>query len=289
VSDRTRHYRRRVAAEDGGSPSIGKRDVERAWLRFTMIWGGACAAVMLSGVAERWDDRELVPFGVILGLGAVLPPALRPPSAAERARPFLQRTATRLGATVIAFSFLMNYFATPYFYDVLHMHYGFRSTLAIRDNPVFLYFLTIAYFATYAALLLAAWRASKKLGRRIPRAIAWLPVAITPFAVAALETALNANPFMTKLFCYDDHALALAFGTASYGACFCFILPVWARIDERGDDRPPGRVIGAWIAAATIGFVVALALLRAFVAPHLTTIEPGAKGLGVIEGTCLAR
>ena len=114
-------------------------------------------------------------------------------------------------------------------------------------------------------------------------------MALTPFAVAGLETALNANPFMTKLFCYDDRVLALGFGTLSYGACFCFILPVWARIDERAGDRPPGRVIAAWVSAATIGFVVSLALLRAFVAPHVTTIVPGAKGIGVVDGTCLAR
>ncbi|MFO0616804.1 MAG: hypothetical protein U0414_29690 [Polyangiaceae bacterium] len=270
---------------------MGKRAVERYWLLYTLLWGGAAAAVMMTGLAERWGDVELMIFGATLGAGAVLPPALFPRDAEERARPIHERTATKLGLSVVMFAFLMNYFTTPFFYDVLHMHYGFRVRWTIRQNPIFLYLLTVAYFATYCALLLAVARWSRRIGARLPRPLAWLPVALAPFAVAALETALNANPFMTRLFCYDSAPFALSFGTLSYGACFCFTLPVWWSIDERaeGSRTPIGRVV-VWSSAAMFGMVVVFELLRAHVAPHLTVVHEGARGLETDPtGTCLAR
>lgn len=273
------------------APSGSKRSVERYWLLYTLLWGAAAGVVMMSGLAERWGDVELLVFGATLGVGAVVPPALFPRDRDERARPLHDRTATKLGLSVVMFAFLMNYFTTPYFYDVLHMHYGFRVRWVIRQNPIFLYLLTVAYFATYCALLLAVARFSKRIAARLPRPVAWLPVALAPFVVAGLETALNANPFMTKLFCYDSAPFALSFGTLSYGACFCFTLPVWWLIDEDPEKprTPIGRVV-VWSAAAMFGMVVVFELLRAWVAPHLTDVQQGARGLETDPtGTCLAR
>lgn len=294
---RTVHGPDRPPAPDGALDRClprgeAKRDVERYWLRYTLLWGGACAAVMLTGVAERWTDRELMPFGVLLGLGAVVPPAMFPRSAAERRRTLARRTATRMGLVVIAFAFGMNLLCTQYFYDVLHMHYGFHSALLIRRNPLFLHFLTVAYFATYATLLLRADRFSRILGARAPRPLSKVPTLLAPFVVAGLETALNANPFMKRLFCYDDLGFALSFGTLSYGACFCFMLPVWRGIDEEEEDgaeRPSGVALLVRVALALAAMAVTFALLRHFVAPHLTRVVDGSPGVGWAPGTCLER
>jgi hypothetical protein len=48
-------------------------------------------------------------------------------------------------------------------------------------------------------------------------------------------------------------------------------------------------LVALWVVAATCGMIATLALLRAFVAPHLTTIEESAIGLGAREGSCLVR
>jgi hypothetical protein len=224
-----------------------------------------------------------------LGLGAVIPPALAPRTEAERARPLLARTATRLGLVVTAFAFGMNLLCTQYFYDVLHMHYGFHASLLVARNPVFLYFLTVAYFATYTTLLLRADRISRALGSTLPRALARLPSWLAPFFVAGLETALNANPFMRRLFCYDDLPFALSFGTLSYGACFCFMLPVLRAVDEVPDERPSGLSLLFQTTLALAGMVVTFELLRRVVAPHLTHVETLAPGIGWAPGTCLER
>jgi len=259
-------------------PPAAKLSVERFWLLFTPVWGAIVGVTMLGRFAERWGDVELMILGVGLGAGAVLPPALFPREPEERAKPLLERTATRLGLTVVFFAFGMNYFTTPFFFDVLHMHYGFGARIVIRDNPVFLYFLTVAYFATYAALLLRALRFARARGRFL--------VALVPFVVAGLETALNANPFMKRLFCYDDARLALGFGTLAYGSCFCFTLPIWAKVDEDGERAPLARIL-VWCAAGLMGMLVVFEVLRHGVAPHLTRVEDGAHNLRDFGEGCL--
>jgi cycloeucalenol cycloisomerase len=263
----------------------GKRAVERYWLMYTPVWGAISAVVMMGGFAERWGDLECMIYGVGLMLGAVVPPVLmRPPE--ERARPLLRTTSVKYGLSVTGLAFALNYSQTPYFYDVLHMHYGFRTELNIQNNPFFLYGVSVAYFSTYAVLCCVAYRfLRRKLGTGPLGATAWF---VAPMAMAFLETALNANPFIATLFCYDDIGLMLGFGTLSYGAAFVFALPMWMGIDERPGDDPSAAQVLVWLGAAMYADVLTLDLLRYHVAPLLTDVVPHANGLRDYAGSCLS-
>lgn len=264
----------------------GKRATERAWLLYTPVWGIAAAVVMLGGFANTWGDAALTTFCAALGGGAlVYPIATRP--AEERDRPWYRSTAFKMGLSVTLFALLINYSHSPFFFDVLHMHYGFDTTLNVHQTPVGLYLITIAYFSTYSALCLLTYRTVQRLTAESSRWIRWPAVASAPFAVAFLETAMNANPFMTHLFCYDDLPLTLTFGTFAYGTAFCFALPVWLAIDER-----PGASVGllsvvVWVFAAVYAEELVLDVLRHHVAPFLTTVEPGAQGFRDFADSCL--
>jgi cycloeucalenol cycloisomerase len=263
------------------SPNPERRAVERVWLAFTPIWGLLAAVVMLSGAAERWGDGPLMALGVGLALGAIVPPLW---ISRRESRPWHQRTAVKLVVAVTGLALGMNYLCTPYFFDVLHMHYGFAATIAIEHNPVFLYLMTVAYFATYFVLVCAVYRFVRQ--KRGPAIAAGLAACL---GVAALETLLNANPFMTRLFCFDDMRLMLWFGTLSYGSCFAWLLPAWLRIDDApGAARPLGRVLFD-LALGLGAITVTFAALRHFVAPHLTTVHAGANGLRDFAGSCLSR
>jgi hypothetical protein len=264
----------------------GKRATERYWLLYTPVWGAVIGIAMLSGAADRWGDLELITMAVVLAAGALLGPiALRP--AAERTRPIHHSAAFKLGASVTGFAFLLNYSQTPFFYDVLHMHYGFLTDVTIRNNPVALYILTIPYFATYCALCLVAYRWVARTLRRAPRLVRYAGLAMTPFAVAFLETALNANPLTRRLFCYDDMLLVLWFGTFAYGTAFCLALPVWLYVDERpGVDVKAGSVFVA-VAAAVYADALLLDIYRYHLAPHVTTVVEGAVGLRDYGASCL--
>jgi cycloeucalenol cycloisomerase len=264
----------------------GKRATERFWLLYTPVWAALAAVVMMGGFAEHWGDLPLLLFGVGLALPALLGPLLlRVPEEAHL--PLFARAGVKLSCTVSAFALLLNYSQTPFFFDVLHMHYGFRSTVNIRNNPLFLYFLTIAYFATYAVLLLMAYRGSMRLFARAPRFVRLCGAVLACVVVAGLESALNANPFTTRLFCYDDMTFVLWFGSIAYGLAFLCVLPVWLGVDEHpGDTKPLGLLLVGVLAAVYVDTLL-LDLLRHHVAPHFTVVHTGAIGLGDFATSCL--
>ena len=266
----------------------GKREVEQRWLWYTLVWGSVCGVVMIGGFAERWGDLPLL----ALGLGVALPALLLPlgvRSAEERSRPLHDTAGFKLSLSVAVFSFALNYTQTPFFFDVLHAHFGFHSTLNIRNNPVFLYLMTVAYFSTYCVLLMMAYRLSQQLLRAAPRALRWLGAALACCVVAGLETVLNANPFTRHLYCFDDMPFALWFGSLVYGLSLLLILPVWIGIDERAGAQRPWPHVLAFTLAAVYADSLALDLLRHHVAPALTTVRTGAVGLGDVATSCLGR
>jgi cycloeucalenol cycloisomerase len=264
----------------------GKRAVEQRWLWYTLAWGGVCGVVMLGGFAERWGDLALLALGVAVALPVLLLPlGVRAPE--ERGRPLHDTAGFKLSLAVLVFSFALNYTQTPFFFDVLHAHFGFHSTLNIRNNPCFLYLMTVAYFSTYCVLLMCAYRLSQHLLRAMPRALRLLGAAAACCVVAGLETALNANPFTRHLYCFDDMTFALWFGSLVYGLSLALVLPAWLAIDERPDERRPWLHVVAFVLAAVYADSLVLDVVRHHVAPLLTTVHTGAVGLGDVATSCL--
>lgn len=257
------------------SPSAGKRAVERAWLLYTPVWGAVTGVIMLGGLAESWGDAALMTFGALLAAGCIAAPIVLTRDPAVRG-PWASMT---LAVVVLAFG--LNWLQTPYFFDVLHMRYGFHATWRYDRNPLFLYLVTIPYFATYSVLACIAVRLARRASVPVLRGAA---IALVPFALAFLETLLNANPLMTRLFCYDDLALMLWFGTLSYGVSFVLALPMWLALGE-GPRRVSLLAVLLAASVVVVADAAVLAGLRAFVAPYVTTVVPDAAG-GV--GGCLA-
>lgn len=262
------------------SPDPHKAAVELAWLRTTPVWAGITGALMVTGVVSSFGDVALTAYGLtMLGI------AWWGPLRAEDPRPFAERTGVKMATSVTLLALGLNYTQTPFFFDVLHMHYGFNATWTIAYNPVFLYLVSVAYFTTYFSLCTLTWRA---LRQRLPGAAGRLAAGLlAPLAMALLETLLNANPFTTRLFCYDDMPLMLTFGTLSYGVAFAWVLPVWAWLDEDAGHRVTLGQVAAGTLAAMYADLLTLDLLRYHVAPWLTEVEPGAMNLRDFGSSCL--
>jgi cycloeucalenol cycloisomerase len=264
----------------------GKRATERYWLWYTPVWGGLTAVLMLGGFVERWGDLGCMIYGIALALGALVGPLLiRVPEEAEA--PLHRRAGFKMALSVAGLAFLLNYSQTPFFFDVLHMHFGFGTTINIQHNPVFLYFVTVAYFATYCVLCAMTFRAIRRFADGRSRLLGAAAYVIAPMAMAFLETVLNANPFTRSLFCYDDKWFALWFGTISYGMSFIFALPMWMAIDEVPATRVRARTVIVFLFAAVYADVLTLELIRHHVAPHFTTVVTGANGLRDFGTSCL--
>jgi cycloeucalenol cycloisomerase len=267
------------------SDNPGKRAAERYYLLYTPIWGAVSGLVMVTGVAERMTDLQFMLYGVGLWLGVLVPPfVLR--ARADRGAPLRDLYHAKFQAWMLVFAFLGNYW-TEYFYEILHMHYGFPTTWNLNHVPLFLYFVTVAYFTTYGTLLNLGRRALRaRLATRPP----WVErLAVVPLclAVAGLETALNANPFMERLFCYDDLGFVLWFGTIMYGAWFVIALPFWFPIDEEPATRTPWREVLVGVLAAFMLVLVVNEVFKHAIAPHFTTVREGAIGLRDFGSSCL--
>jgi cycloeucalenol cycloisomerase len=268
------------------SANPGKAWTERFWLLFTPVWGLLVGGVMIGGFASHWGDAEMLGLGAGTAAIALLGPIVwRHPS--ERGLSWHDLPAVKLGASVTGFALFLNYSQTPFFFDVLHMHYGFHTEINIQNNPVALYLLSVTYFTTYCAILTLAYRAVRSGLAGAPKAARYAAIGVVPFAVAFLETALNANPFIPDLFCYDEMGTALGLGTLAYGTNFCFALPMWVAIGERRERPVAWREVGIWLFAAMYATVIALDVYRYHVAPHVTTVNEGAPGLRDYGDNCL--
>lgn len=268
------------------SPHASKAFTERYYLWYTPVWGAIAGLVMLTGWAEQWGDIPLMLFGVLLWLGVLLPPFFwRHPL--DQNRPFYQMFHFKFQLWMFLFAFLGNYFGTAYFYEVLHMHYGFRTTWNVNHVPFFLYFLTVVYFTTYGVLLNLGYRWScNTFSLRHPwsKRLITIPVAL---AVAALESALNANPFMKRLFCYDDLPFMLWFGTLMYGTWFVIAFPIWFTVDETQDNPTSLKTVCFGVLASFMLILCSMEFFKHVLAPLFTTVKHGAIGIGQITGTCL--
>lgn len=233
-----------------------KAAVERAWLEHTVLWVTVVGIIMATGLCSTWEDPGLMALGASLAATTYWFPRWRLQMASRRQRRVKNHTTDEAAVSTLNAMFLgvvvlslgMNYFQTPFFFDVLHMKFGFRATWRIDRNPVFLYLLTIPYFATYAACGCVAFRACARLLGAPPARVtaasssassssllvrrpSWLlhgaVIFLIATALAFFETLLNDNPFISNLFCYNDKFLALTFGSVCYGVSFVLALPVW--------------------------------------------------------------
>jgi cycloeucalenol cycloisomerase len=265
------------------SANPGKRAAERWYLLYTPLWGAVAGVVMAGG----HGDLAFLVFGLALWLGVVAGGYLRR-APEDAGRPWWRLYHTKFQLWMFVFAFLGNYWS-EYFYEVLHMHYGFRTRWNLHQVPFFLYPLTVVYFTTYGTLINVCRRAAAaRLGAsaRWARAGVFVPVCLV---VAALETILNANPMMHHLFCYEDLPFMLWFGTLVYGLWFVVTAPLWFPIDEEpGVDTPLAQVAQSALA----GFMLVILvneLVRSGIAPLVTTVQRGAVGLDDFATSCLGR
>jgi len=274
------------------SENPGKRAAERWYLIYTPIWGGLSGLVMTTEIGvhwsqQSWGDVAFFLHGFVIWMGLLAGGYLfRAPE--DAGRPWYRLYHTKFQIWMFLFAFLGNYF-TEYFYEVLHMQYGFETTWNVNDVPFFLYMVTVAYFSTYGTLINLFRRFT--VSQVPPSAPAWMRKgAYLPacFVVAGLETALNANPWMASLFCYDDMSFMLWFGTLMYGMWFVVTAPLWFPIDEEPGVDTPLRSVWLSALAAFMLVIIVNEGIRSLVAPLFTVVEHGAVGLDNFGTSCLA-
>ena len=135
------------------SVNPAKARLERFLVAYSVAWIAVIAAAELLHFFAAWRDTGFLALGVGLALPVALAPLV------------LGGVAARFAVLITLLSFIQCYFGSWLFFDVFGMQYRFPVRLIVNRTPVFLYFLTVAYFSTYFLFLGVAWRAFR---RRFP-------------------------------------------------------------------------------------------------------------------------
>lgn len=241
-----------------------RRATERGYLLYTPLWVGVVAVVLLSGAFARWRDPEYMLLGLALALPVWLWPAWQ-----ERNLPFFRRHGTKTALYITALSFLQNYFGTPFFSRCFGLEYRFPARIALNGYPVFLSLLTVAYFATYFAVMQAGLRVGEPrlpaLGRG-PWATTLRRVLLTfvlAYSLAYVETLTMATELLRGYFAYADKARMLRVGSLCYGTLLFLAQLVYLRIDADPDRPTPLRRV-LWDALAVSMLVLCVYELFAY-------------------------
>jgi cycloeucalenol cycloisomerase len=205
-----------------------KRRTELWYLLYTLVWG-CVAGIYMIFFSDGAGNLGFTSLGLLLWLGLLIPPIIWRGS--DATGPWYLDYHLRFQAFVTVWAFAGG-FRSEYFYQMTGMEYGFPTTWNLNHVPFFTYLLTVVYFTTYFTLINCGIRLARSY---LTGGGKWAMAAVTVgvcFAVAFLESALNANPFISNLFCYQSLAWQLTWGSLFYGLWFVIGAPFWFPIDE---------------------------------------------------------
>jgi len=219
------------------SSNPSKRWAELFLLAYSPFWIVLITVCELTRVFAHWGDVGHLVFGLALALPIWLIP-LAWPGDADRGLPVLSRHIVRFNFFIFVWTFLQMWFGSDLFFDVLGMEYHFPVTWTAHRSPVFLYFVTIAYFSTYYTILQIVWRAFRTRFPDAPALVRLVVLVALGYAIAFTETAGMATPMMHDYFRYRDKVFTLVYGSLCYGTIFVVTVPLVYRLDE--DAQPDG-------------------------------------------------
>jgi cycloeucalenol cycloisomerase len=220
------------------SSNPSKRWAELFLLAYSPIWIVAITLCEVTRCFARWGDVGHMAFGLALSLPIWLVPLMWP-GAADRGLPLASRHIVRFNFFIFVWTFLQVWFGSDLFFDFLGMEYHFPVTWTAHRTPVFLYFVTIAYFSTYYVIMQIAWRAFRTHFPAAPPVARLAVLLALGYAIAFTETSGMATDMMREYFRYRDKTFTLVFGSLCYGTIFVVSLPLVYRLDE--EAQPDGR------------------------------------------------
>jgi cycloeucalenol cycloisomerase len=255
----------RMQGRTGPAPLDEVRSFERAVLLYSPLWMAVVAGVGLSGALAQLGDLGHLGLGVGLALPVALLPFLLPRFGARLEKvPLAHRYASRAVLFLAGMTFIQMWLGSLLFFDRLGMEYHFHVGWTLNRSPIFLYPLTLAYFATYYVVMEVVLKRLPQPGSTVGRL---LLLAAISYAVAFAETAVMASPWMRSFFFYRDKAFMLRYGSLCYGTVFFVSLPGYLAL------RAP-KTLGK-VAVEVLwrnALILVLYLGYALVLPHL----PGA-------------
>ncbi len=196
---------------------------------YSPLWMAAMGALMVTRALRHWGDLKHMAFGLALALPAWIYPFTPMAARADANRPLASRYATHFAVAIALTTLLQTYFGSNLFFDRLGMQYHFNTKWVLNGTPLFLYFVTIAYFTMYYVLMVAL---DRPIARNLKGPARWLARFALCYAVAFGETFFMASDMISDFFSYREKRYALLIGSIGYGMLFFATLPIFVRLAE---------------------------------------------------------
>lgn len=263
------------------SPNPSKRAAERYYFIFFLVTVPIQLLVLrsLSFAPGTSNDALLVTQGVILGVGAWGGSVIfRAPQ--DKGIPFFEVYGFKIGCFLAIWAMVGGYLGTDAWYEVLHGHFGFNTHLNPNGVPLFMLPMTIAVFGFYTVVLCALYRLGwhfyeRRINHRIIPPIVARVMLILPLSVLMplVETYLYTNPS----YCFDDGTGKWFLNLLIYGAWQGAALLFTPGFDEApGTNQPVSHYVVRGFAVVGI-VLLSMQLTTEVIAPHFTTVVPGAQ------------
>jgi len=262
------------------SPNPGKRAAEKwlfCWFLITIPFQGLLMKT-LSWAPGTSNDAILVPQGVIMGLGAWFGPlVLR--AKEDKGKPFYEVYGFKLGCFLAIWAMVGGYLGTDPWYEVLHGHFAFNTSLNPNGVPLFFLPMTIAVFGFYTVVLGAMFRVSWRAigGPRLQGLPSGAARVALIFVIACILPLGETFFYKSASYCFDDTTGMWWLNVLIYGSWQFAALLFYPKFDEEpGENQPVVHYVVTGFAAVGI-LMFGDQVLSEFVAPHFTNVIAGAQ------------
>ena len=239
----------------------------RFYLLYTPLWIAGIGLLMVSHAFAAWRDLGHMLLGLAMAAPIWLAPLWLEPGA-----PLGQRYSVKAALYITLQSLLQNYFGTPFFVRCFGLEYHFPVTLLGNGFPIFLSFVTVAYFSTYFAVIGVVVGAVQRalppsmLGS-LRRPLLLLLTAGLCYLLALAETYFMASELLRGYFAYADKQRMMWLGSLGYGSSLLIaVLPFLAIDDEAAAPTALGTVAWQSLGANTL-VLCAYEIYAALLAP----------------------
>jgi len=210
---------------------------EKFFLYWSLVWITVFSLIVATEAYKVFYDVEFFILGLFVSMPCIIIPYFFP-CAADKDKPLWDRYWVKANVWIALFGFVGNYFWTHYFFVLLGATYKFPVDFQLNQVPVFLYFVTHAYFISYHSattpILRRYWTAfgGKKSVLKTAGSV------VIVFAMAYFTAFMEAWT-MEKVpyYAIQDRERMYTIGSAFYMIYFIISFPMYARIDETGPQR----------------------------------------------------
>ncbi|KYQ90318.1 Cycloeucalenol cycloisomerase [Tieghemostelium lacteum] len=213
-----------------------KRWAEKFFLLYSPVWMTIFSLIVATETYKLFYDVEFFILGLVVSLPCVLYP-LAFPCDADKGKPLRDRYWVKANIWLALFGFVGNYFWTHYFFVLLEATYKFPVTFMLNEVPVFLYFVTHAYFVSYHAAttpILRRWWTAFGGGKSWIKTLGSIVIV---FAMAYFTAFMEAWTLeKVPYYSIKNRESMYLIGSTFYMIYFVISFPMFARIDETPNE-----------------------------------------------------